>query len=337
MDLRDLRDEYAAVGIGASLYHLILQTVRALVLSGRYPVSYSPTGQWDEHAFTGLGHDWAAQKLLRRGQLSHLLLTNETLGGFRAGLVCSFRDFLVGQRQHTVLDNLFRRAHTILEEDSRFRCGVRARKKAASIWGLASWSDLPVFQGAESELIAAAFSIADVPVIRYRDDARKLSPIVSNQALADFIAALFDVVGAPLSLAQLATVFRYRFNLLEAEEVSLDATEPSPADGQIPPLAERLPGGELTEDLVLLEETTAEILREMSPRQQHVLLAYAQPTATLESVARELGCSRGTVDNERHRVLALVRDHTESPEEAEAVYRHLLEALSSTQEIGNAP
>ncbi len=84
MELQTLVDEYASIGLGEHLYQELLRTVRTV--SWRYPVSYSPTGHWDEGAFTALAHDWAVAKLWRLGHLEHLLLTNQTLTGFRNGL-----------------------------------------------------------------------------------------------------------------------------------------------------------------------------------------------------------------------------------------------------------
>ena len=74
MELQTLVDEYASVGLGEYLYQELLRTVRTV--SQRYPISYSPTGRWDEGAFTALAHDWAIAKLWRLGHLEHLLLTN---------------------------------------------------------------------------------------------------------------------------------------------------------------------------------------------------------------------------------------------------------------------
>lgn len=334
MELQDLLDEYAQVGIGDQLYAMLLRTVRAVTLAGRYPESYSPTRRWDEDGFTGLAHDWAVRKLLGRGHLRHLLLSNRTLRGFRTGLELSFRDFLIGQRKRTALDNLFHRAHSILEHDPRFRRVVHTERKAMNVWGLARWPETAMFQGSETDLIAAGFRIRDIPVIRYRADAKKLSPTLSGPALAEFLIVLLESVGAPLSLTQMMTVFAYRFDLLGAEEVSLDATAPTES-GETLPLSERIPSNGTVEDTVLIEDAAGEVLREMSTRQQNVLVAYARPGATLESVAEQLGCSKSTVDNERRRAVELIRRRTDTPDEAEAVYVRVMEILGGALERGN--
>src|SRR5260370_7320688 len=119
MDFQTLVDEYASIGLGEHLYQELLQTVHTV--SRRYPVSYSPTGYWDEDAFTALAHDWAIAKLWRLSHLEHLLLTNQTLRGFRNGLAFSFRYFLISQKDRTALDNLFPTSTPLLERAPPFR------------------------------------------------------------------------------------------------------------------------------------------------------------------------------------------------------------------------
>ena len=117
MELETLVNECASVGLGEHLYREVLRTVRAVVLGRRYSPAYSPTGRWDEDAFTALAHDWIMKKLLQYRQLEHLLLSNQTMRGFRKGLELSFVDFLIGQKKRTALDNLFHRASAILQSD----------------------------------------------------------------------------------------------------------------------------------------------------------------------------------------------------------------------------
>lgn len=326
MELQTLVDEYASVGLGEYLYQELLRTVRTV--SQRYPISYSPTGRWDEGAFTALAHDWAIAKLWRLGHLEHLLLTNQTLTGFRNGLVLSFRNFLISQKDRTALDNLFQRANTILEHDPRFRLFGETRKKASRHWGLASWEDVQPFQGQDEELIAVGFRLNGFPTIRYRDDAKKNSPILTDVDLTAFLYALLETVNRTLSLTQFALVFKYRFNLFGTDEGSLEVAVAEDSEGNSLQLTDVIRERPTIEEVVIINETATALLNELSPRQKQVLLAYAQPGATLTSVGGQLGCSKSTVENEVQRTLEAISRHAETMEEAEAIYARLLELLS---------
>lgn len=326
MELQTLVDEYASVGLGEQLYQELLRTVR--MVCWRYPVSYSPTGHWDEGAFTALAHDWAIAKLWRLGHLEHLLLTNQTLTGFRNGLVMSFRNFLISQKDRTALDNLFQRANTLLERDPRFRIFGETRRKASRLWGLASWQETQPYQGQDAELIAIGLSLEGFLIIRYRDDAKKNSPILTDADLAAFLQALLETVNRTLNLAQFALVFKYRFNLLESDEISLETALAEDSEGSSLQLGNITSKGPTVEEVAITNEAATTLLSELSPRQKQALFTYAQPGATLISIAGQLGCSKSTVENEIRRTLEAIQRHAETLEEAEAIYARLLELLS---------
>lgn len=326
MELQTLVDEYASIGLGEHLYQELLRTVRTV--SWRYPVSYSPTGLWDEGAFTALTHDWAVAKLWRLGHLEYLLLTNQTLTGFRNGLAFSFRYFLISQKDRTALDNLFQRANTLLERDPRFRLFGETRKKASRLWALAFWQEVQPYQGQDAELIAIGLGLEGFPIIRYRDDSKKNSPILTDADLITFLQALLETVSRALSLAQFALVFKYRFNLLETDEGSLEVVLAEDSEGNSLQISNVIRERPTVEELAIINEAATTLLSELSPRQKQVLLTYAQPGATLTNVGGQLGCSKSTVENEIRRALEAIRRHAETMEEAEAIYARLLELLS---------
>ncbi len=326
MDFQTLVDEYASIGLGEHLYQELLQTVRTV--SRHYPLSYSPTGYWDEDAFTALAHDWAIAKLWRLGQLEHLLLTNQTLTGFRNGLALSFRNFLISQKDRTALDNLFQRANFLLEHDLRFRLVGENRKKASRLWGLASWQEVQSYHGQDAELIRIGLSLQGFPIIRYRDDAKKNSPILTDVDLTVFLHALLEAVGFALSLAQFTLVFQYRFNLLDTDEISLEAALAEDSEGNSLQVSDMVSEGPTGEEVSIIDEAASALLSELSARQKQVLLTRAHPEATLTSVASQLGCSKSTVENEIRRALEAIGRHAETLEEAQAIYARFLELLS---------
>ncbi|MGI8549444.1 MAG: sigma factor-like helix-turn-helix DNA-binding protein [Dehalococcoidia bacterium] len=337
MDLDELVQEYATAGIGEQLYRAVLRTVPTVVLRFRYPLTYSPTGRWDDDAFTALAHDWALAKLLKYGQIEHLLLANTTLAGFRKGLELSFRQFLISQKKRTALDNLFQRAAVALETDHRFRLLQDTGRKATRVWGLSSWQNAEHFQGEDATLIAAAFRVPEVPVIRYRPEALKLSPVINVQHLAEFLAALLREIRAALNLDQMLVAMKYRFNLLDASEISLEIPVAADSEGHSLQLGEIIGDAVSVEDVVVTQETAETVLHELSPRQRLILREYVQPDATLTSVAEVAGCSKSTVDNELRRSMLSIRRNTSDMNEAQAVYEQLIDLLMAHVEVGNTP
>lgn len=328
MEYETLLEEYAAGTLGPLLYAELRDTAGRVVLGRGYPLSYSPTGRWDEDAFSGLAHDWIVDKLLARGQLNHLLLANSSTRGLRIGLELSFVQFLLGQKQRTARDNLFARANELLEEDDQFRCVDRRPRKARRPWGLAVWEASEPFDGTDGDLIEAGLRIQDVAVIRYRESARKLSPVISDRDLTRFLRQVLEDLGATITLEQFSLIFAYRFALLDARVSSLDATLEESEKNRGATLTDTMSSGDDVEGPVLVAEAVASILRVLTPRQGQVLLAYAAKGATLTTVAADLGCSRSTVDNELRRGLATIGEHTEGAEEAEATYVTVLEKLA---------
>jgi hypothetical protein len=327
VDFQFLIEEYARSGVGENLYRHILVAVRRVIFGHGYPTSYSPTGRWDEDALTGLAHDWTMQKLLRYGQLEHLLLTNHTMRGLEKGLELSFRHFLIGQRARSVLVNLFRRMAVILDRTPSFRLCVDTGRKATRLWGLSSWLAVRVFDASDTELIAAGYRVPDLPIMRYRSDAQKLSPVLSDNDLVRFLELLLAEVESCLSLEQILVVVRYRFHLLDATEVSLEETLTGGDTEDSLRLIDTIGSGSPPDEEVLAAETAETVLRALGPRQRQVLRFFIQPDATLVRVAEQVGISKSTVHNDVRRISALIQRHAGGPDEARAVYDRLVEML----------
>lgn len=339
VDLQTIRDEFTTDGLGPHLYREILETVEAVVRRG-YPVSYSPTGQWTPDAVHELAHEWLLKRLLSLGHLEDMLLRNETMDGLRRGLRLAFWHFLLSQRATTAVDNLFARAYGILSKDDRFRKYGSQLSKPAQPWGMAEWQDRnPIlFEGSETELIAAGWRVMDITVIRYPITARKQSPIVSKHDLGHLLEEVLASLDHTLTLRHFATVFRYRFNLLDAETVSLDAPRTVAGEEGEVRLLDTLRGAEETEtEAVVLDTERAVdvdvaahwVVEGLTVRQRRILAAYAEPEATLVSVARLVDCSKSTVDNELQRTLRLIQGEGVTEEETWLVYYRVLDLLTA--------
>jgi DNA-directed RNA polymerase specialized sigma24 family protein len=322
-----LLDEFTSKGIGVRIYSEVLAVIKALILGGGYPIMYSPVGKWDEEAFLTLANDFIMNKLCKKNYLIYLLQANSNIRTFRKSLESVFRRFLISQKKRTVFDNLFRRTNKILNEDKRFK-NFSNTQKAHSYWGLAIWNKPKVFNNSDSHLVQSALEMSDPLLIDYRPEAKKLPHIISEKDLANFIYDFFNSVNSLLSLSQLMTVFKYKFNLLEVSETSLD----DPASIDINDKIVKFNALKLTN--TEMQEMAREAIFLLSDRQRQILMAFQEPEATLSSIANSVGCSKSTVDNELKRVFSVFADLSDSEEQARDIYDIVIAIMISKKEIG---
>lgn len=322
-----LKEEFSTIGVGEKIYSEIRKIVQAAVRGGNYPPTYSPTGIWDEDGFSTLTNDLIVEKLLKRGYLAYLLQTNASLGAFRKSVESVFLKFLISKKKRTVLDNFFRRVYSVLIRDDRFKCFIPTTKKAHSHWGLSIWNDKEVFNSREEDLVRAGLALGGIKVVEYRLDAKKNSPVISDKVLADYIYSLFTSVGALLSLPQILIVLKYRFNLLEITEVSLEEPISEDEEGNILTVGDTLGTPEPGTIALENDEAVKEVLDLLSPRQKQILAKFQEPGATLTNIGENVGCSKSTVDNELRRVYSSIAQVVDDEEQARIVYKRIIEIL----------
>ena len=335
MDLQDnidpslqvLIDEFESRGIEKKIYSEIRAIVKATIIGGRYPTMYSPLGKWNEEAFDILTDDFLVEKLCKKNYLAYLLQANASIRTFRKGVESVFKNFLISKKKRTALDNLFRRANNILHQDSRFKCFANASKKAHSLWGLSTWNTPEVFNGREEDLVLMGLKLSGPRGTEYRPEAKKISHILPDKELADFMYNLFAEVDSSLSLSQLIIVFKYRFNLLEITEVSLEEPISVDEEGNILTIGDTLGVPELGTAVPEIDEAVGKVLRLLSPRQKHILVELQDPRATLSSIGKRIGCSKSTVDNERRRISSILGEVSDDAEQACAIYDKIIERI----------
>lgn len=325
--LQILIDEFVARGIGEKIYSEVCAIVKATIIGGRYPTMYSPSGMWDEEAYYTLANDFIVEKLWKRGYLGYLLQVNTSFRGFRKGVESTFKNFLISKRKKTALDNLFRRANNILHQDDRFKCFVNASKKAHSLWGLSTWNMSEVFNGREEDLVRTGLKLGGTRGTEYRPEAKKISHILSDKELADFMYNLFVEINSSLSLSQLTIVFKYRFNLLEITEVSLEEPISEDGEGHILTIGDTLSAPESSTAALEIDEAVGKALRLLSPRQKYILMEFQDREATLSSIGKRVGCSKSTVANELQRIRSIIAEVSDDNEQASAIYNKMVEVI----------
>ena len=279
--------------IADELYSELRDIVAGVVRRRELPPVFAPYGEWNEEAIDEVFQAWMTRRLLGLGHLKPLIARAGDVRVFRARAARSLRQFLLNERDRTQAANLFARMRTLLNEDGDFSCFIDAKRSQDRWWGLTTWDDPEPFSASERTLHAAAWAAGDLVVIRYRADAKKLSPVLDLPELKRFAVVVFETLTTLLTVPLLIDALRARLDLDEGDVLPLgdsDAATTSPTA--------------MPDQLGLRE--LAELARsELTERQALVLRATAGERP-LADIGRELHCSAATVLNEQRRVAALL-------------------------------
>lgn len=222
-EYREIRRRYReADALDPRLAAELRQIASRLVRYGGLPSAYAPYRVWDEEAEEEVFLSWYAGRLAKEGQLQALLDRAATIEGFRGLGERSLRQHVLNQRERSQVQNLYARTAQLLREDDDFVEFVPAARPQDVWWGLAAWSAPAQFTGRENDLFAAAWSLGDFEIIRYKADAKKLAPVLAAPELKRFVAGLLGAVAALLTLSLFARVFEQRFDLGAMQLDSLD-------------------------------------------------------------------------------------------------------------------
>jgi hypothetical protein len=311
--LEQLRAEHASQVIGPELSHLLERIVRATAVTYP-PVEYSDAGVWNREAFEDALHDWVEIRLLTRGDLTVMLASAASVTALRAALTRSFGQFLINRRRRTAASNLYKRTLAKLRTDERFLAVSSSARAHEVLWTLAATpvsepSSLPL-----EELIALAFkrSDAELGVVRYGPHSLKSSPILREPQLADFLLHLLEGAQGALSMAAIAEVMRYRFNLVAPAPVELDEALVSP-ELSIPARVEQ-------------QEIARSVLSRLDFPQLEMLRTFVA-AGDLQEAATSLHVDVQQVASTVSEVLGMIADYAESADEARSVFNQLTESL----------
>lgn len=295
-----------------ALFAFLHRLTRGVTLTGLLPRAMSPTGQWDEEAVDEVLQGWLAETLLAGGLLRsfHRCTSPRELSRY---LERALKNWLISKSRSRGLPRLLSRAQRILAERPIYRKFIDAVTTTAQWWGLADWQSPDMFQGSDSDLVSAAFSVGDIAVLRYGPESAIADPVVSTADLERLVTGVFRQVGALLTLRHLDTAFRGRFAPWFEESSQpielLDDAAPSPR-----------PMSTLEAEGVAVRAIAA-----LSKRQLLVLRDRFEGDMTLDALARRHSISRGTADNELKRALAAIRVHLMDDPDLETVVEKIFE------------
>jgi hypothetical protein len=273
------------------LRDVAMRTARRRLL----PPSFAPYGQWDDEAAGEIFAAWYTDRLLGGKQLVALLDRTTSVAGLRALAERSLRQHLLNAADRSQAQNLFRRLMGMLRDGEAFTRVCDAQRPGDRWYALVApvgpGARARLWTGSDRLLVAHGWALGDLTVIRYRAGAAKLSPVLDAEELARFVVGLLSRTETALTPGLVMRVL--------AARLDLQTPRTDEFDDEI-----RLASSSRTPDVhVALHDTARTIVADLTTRQRAVLRRADDAVA---SVAADLGCSVGTVVNERRRIGAAV-------------------------------
>ncbi len=310
-----LRAEHEREVIGPELGRLLARVATATAKT--YPPEYSPTGVWNDEAIEDVLQDWTEDRLLRRKNLSKLLAGARSEGALRSGLTTSLGQHLTNRRRRSAVTNLYKRMQTMLRDDDAFEPVGPAGAAADRPWALATAPTRRPSELRGNELVRLAFELSDedLEVIRYGPHSLKESPILRRPALHRFLVHMLDRAEGTLTLAVLIDVIRRRFNLVEPEDVEIEAAAVVEA-----PVRD-----------VEIEASAASVVARLGRERCDLIAALAEHEDTSAS-AEAAGVGVAAMKRALSETLALVAEHAADADQAHAIYKAVVERLFGESE-----
>lgn len=296
------------------LYRFLGRLIAAAERSRSLAPAPVASGKWDEEALDETLQAWLTESLLSGGLLRAFDRCQSPRALARY-LERSFRNWLIDRARAASGPRLLMRAHRLLaSEPGHFVLVHDAQSPMDRWWGRANWEDPSVFGGDPRGLVAAAFGLGDLAIMRFPGSERT-DPILSTDDLRRLLISVLDAASSAVNLRLFDEILRERFSFAYAQgEVDLEQAEeiasfdPTMCDSDI-------------------HEAALGALGRLSMRQIEVL-RRRRDTETLETIGSALGCSRGTVDNEQRRALMIVRECAPTDDDVAAILETVLEMAS---------
>lgn len=279
--------------VSPELVALLRQIVHRLVRFGGLPPMYSPTGHWDGEAEDEVFADWLDARLVGTGQLAALLHQSGTVAAFSRAAEAYLRRHLINRLQRSHAINLYGRLRALLPDEGRFAVLITAAREQDQVWSLADQSEVGPWQGGEDELVSLAWGLGTFETVRYRDDAKKLSPVLERDELLRFVSGLLEATGVGLTLSQLVRVLVRRFDLESATVEALGEE------------ADEVAAEQDVVEQVHATQLARAALAELTERQAQVLREWLAGSSVRE-IAESLHLPIGTVSSEQSEIGAIL-------------------------------
>ncbi|MFI5062971.1 MAG: hypothetical protein ACHP9Z_03185 [Streptosporangiales bacterium] len=259
------------------------------------------------------GHEFLRSANIQRRLVEIAMLADDDEELARI-LTQSVVNFLREQARRTAQGRLIRRLKEVLPADDRFTVVPRGIPGAGNVM-LAGADSTEPFGGRESDLIAAAFDVKEVAVVRWRPEAQRDSPISDRDSLLKVAEAVLGAAGASLRWADLAAVIGSRFGV---DPRGVPATTPvDDLDGKLIDARPGLSSAPVAPGEELLRQATVQaVLDQLTDRERLVLAWLASPVRT---IADRTGLAVSTAGLLKQRVTDRLRTMLADEPDAEAI------------------
>jgi len=306
--LEDLREEYRRDGLGVRLRELLEKIVWSTVR--QYPPSeYSPYNNWDKAACEDVLSDWILERLWSRADLQAMLSSAATLQQLRSALTTSLRQHLTNKRRRSIASNLYKRVRAMLRDNSLFRSVSSPLVGAEERWTLAGHGSSAPSTLSVDELTQIACGLSDnhLEVVRYGPFSQKLSPILRNPRLRDFLEHVLGRAEGSVTLGTIIDVMRFRFSLPTEENTELDDTIASTKQGPA--------------DEAAVAINARSVVSRLNLEEAEIVTAYFHSEGAVSEAAKLCECTPERVREVVHRAVAMICECSESEDDARAIMR----------------
>lgn len=255
----------------------------------RFPVLLHPGAKWTRDAVA----EWTQEFFAAKGAAvtAALLAQVNDVATMARYLRRSVRHFLVDAARDTDVGAIRRKIDDLLRATPDF-LQVPPRVPGAGRWELAG-EQQPPYGGDLRPLVAAAYAVPGVRVVRWTGDRRK--PLASDESLVAILRAVLRAANGSLEVAQLTAVLVRRF---PAAVQYADATLDEETFNQAVAPLEDMP------DVVLdVSDRAQEVYAQLSPSQRALLPQLDKP---ITEQAHVLGVGRSQAYTASAKLKALI-------------------------------
>jgi len=237
-----------------------------------------------------------------------MLSSARNVGQLRAALTTSLGQYLVNKRRRSIASNLYKRVRSMLRDDPTFRAVTPASLGPGQEWTLTERAATDPSPLAKRDLLRVASELGDdsLEVIRYGPFSQKLSPILRDPKLREFLVYLLGRAEGSLSLSAIVDVMRCRFSLSTEEQIELDETVPA---------ADPDPGDDAVVDAI-----ARSVVSRLEIDESRLLAAYFAAQGSLGEAAKACGTPL-QLRKAVYRAFEMICECADTVEEAGAIMR----------------
>lgn len=267
-------------GIGNDGARELYRTVRSVVFAHNFPPPPG-YGRWTVDAVIEATHEFLTSPNAGE-RLAYLALTADSEASFQRLLDTAVANYFRSEGRRTAVGKIVIRLRELLDSEHGFAI-VPAGTPGAGNVTLGDAEPDRVWDGDGSGLLAAAYAVDDVTVVRWRADSRREPPLSDAGSLRAVSAAVLAAARGSMRFGDLAAVVGRRFGLGPTALVT-------PTD-ELDLVADSGTGDIAAAGSDDIASAAAELLAGLPPRERLVLAWLGEP---LRVIADRTGLARST-------------------------------------------